>query len=269
MTAPGDPVPKGVRFPFATRRLAKAFAGDGTSADPTYSPTLSRAATAQGVILGTAAYMSPEQARGKVVDKRTDIWAFGCVLYELLSGKQAFQGDTVTEILAAVLRGEPDWPALPAATPTKVRDLLRRCLQKDKTLRLRDAGDARIEIQEALAAPREGLTGPGPAASGWSAEQYLRSICFWRWLRAVVGGLAVWSLKSAAPAPPLVSRFTITLPPGRQLTGFDQGPAVALSPDGTRLVYVAAEGATQTSQVICGRWTVRWLARDLVRPMHR
>ena len=93
--------------------LAKAFAGDTASSNPAESPTLSAAATMQGVILGTAAYMSPEQARGKAVDKRADIWAFGCVLYELLTGKQAFQGETVTEILAAVLKGEPDWQALP------------------------------------------------------------------------------------------------------------------------------------------------------------
>src|ERR1700675_4073116 len=97
--------------------LAKAFAGDTTNEDPSNSPTLSAAATMQGTILGTAAYMSPEQARGKAVDKRTDIWAFGCVLYELLTGKQAFQGETVTEIRAAVLRGEPVWQALPQAMP--------------------------------------------------------------------------------------------------------------------------------------------------------
>src|SRR5579863_9612411 len=133
--------------------LAKAFAGDATSEDIGNSPTLSMAATMQGVILGTAAYMSPEQARGKVVDKRTDIWAFGCVLYELLTGKPAFHGEDITDILAAVVRAEPDWSRLPASTPTKIRDLLRRCLQKDKTLRLRDAGDAHIEIVEALAAP--------------------------------------------------------------------------------------------------------------------
>src|SRR5580692_5525798 len=133
--------------------LAKAFAGDATTEDISNSPTLSRAATMQGVILGTAAYMSPEQARGKAVDKRTDIWAFGCVLYELLTGKQAFHGEDITDILAAVVRAEPDWQALPPATPLKVRDLLRRCLKKDKTLRLRDAGDARIEIHEILTAP--------------------------------------------------------------------------------------------------------------------
>src|SRR5712692_2743407 len=133
--------------------LAKAFAGDGANEDPSNSPTLSLAATMQGVILGTAAYMSPEQARGKQVDKRTDIWAFGAVLYELLAGKAAFHGETTTEILAAVLRGEPDWRALPETTPLSIRALLRRCLQKEMNKRARDAGDARIEIEEALAAP--------------------------------------------------------------------------------------------------------------------
>src|SRR6202045_4911564 len=114
--------------------LAKAFEGDTSTEDMGNSPTLSRAATMQGVILGTAAYMSPEQARGRSVDKRTDIWAFGCVLYEMLSGKQAFPGEDVTDILAAVVRAEPDWNALPVATPQKLHDLLRRCLKKDKTL---------------------------------------------------------------------------------------------------------------------------------------
>src|SRR5450759_3226042 len=102
--------------------LAKAFAGDGTNEDPSNSPTLSRAATMQGVILGTAAYMSPEQAKGKAVDKRTDIFAFGAVLYELLTGKQAFHGEDVGDILAAVVRMEPDWSRLPAAVPQKIRD---------------------------------------------------------------------------------------------------------------------------------------------------
>src|ERR1700739_4173231 len=129
--------------------LAKAFADDSANDDPSNSPTLSMAATMHGVILGTAAYMSPEQARGKSVDKRTDIWAFGCVLYELLTGKQAFEGETVTDIIAKVLQGEPDWQLLSGATPLQIRNLLRRCLQKDRTLRLQAAGDARIEIQQA------------------------------------------------------------------------------------------------------------------------
>src|SRR3977135_157489 len=111
--------------------LAKAFAGEEPRSDPSNSPTLSQAATLQGVILGTAAYMSPEQARGKAVDKRTDIWAFGCVLYELLTGKRAFNGEDITEILAAVLEREPDWSATPAQTPARVRRLLPRCLEED------------------------------------------------------------------------------------------------------------------------------------------
>src|ERR1700675_3356755 len=151
--------------------LAKAFAGDAAMEDMGNSPTLSMAATMQGVILGTAAYMSPEQAKGKAVDKRTDIWAFGAVLYELLTGKPAFHGEDVGDILAAVVRAEPDWQTLPAATPLKVRDLLRRCLQKDKTQRLRDAGDARIEIQETLAAPATAVEAPaGPATRGWREQ---------------------------------------------------------------------------------------------------
>src|SRR6202140_4339141 len=144
--------------------LAKAFAGDTTTEDIGNSPTLSMAATMQGGILGTAAYMSPEQAKGKAVDKRTDIWAFGAVLYELLTGKAAFHGEDITEILAAVVKSEPDWTALPANTPPDIPVFLRRCLQKDKLLRLRDAGDARIEIQDALNPP---AADPSFETSGW------------------------------------------------------------------------------------------------------
>jgi Tol biopolymer transport system component len=223
--------------------LAKAFAGDGTSEDLAHSPTLSRAATAQGVLLGTAAYMSPEQARGQALDRRTDMWAFGCVLYELLTGKQAFHGDTVTEILAGVLRGEPDWLALPAATTKQVRDLLRRCLQKDRTVRMRDAGDACIELQESLAAPSEGPTRIGPVTRGWPQAGVLGLAGL---VVAVVAGLAGGSLKATPPlAGRPVTRFTITLPPGQQLAGLESGPAVALSPDGTHLAYVASQGGTQ------------------------
>src|SRR6202140_4648246 len=136
--------------------LAKAFAGDTSNEDIGNSPTLSMAATMQGVILGTAAYMSPEQARGKAVDKRTDIWAFGCVLYELLTARQVFRGETFSDIIAAVLEREPDWKALPIAAPPRIRDLVQRCLQKDPQRRLRDLGDARIEIEEALASKEAG-----------------------------------------------------------------------------------------------------------------
>jgi hypothetical protein len=165
------------------------------------------------------------------------------VLFELLAGKQAFHGDTVTEILAAVLRGDPDWAALPAGTSTNVRALLRHCLQKDQTLRLRDAGDAGIEIQEALAAPNVGPTATSPATRGWRLAVGLGLAAL---VAAVVAGLAGWNLKPAPPpAPRPVTRFTITLPLGQQLAGLDNGPAVALSPDGTRLAYVASQGGTQ------------------------
>ncbi|HTS46994.1 MAG TPA: serine/threonine-protein kinase, partial [Bryobacteraceae bacterium] len=121
--------------------LAKAFAGEGT-VDLSQAVTLSE----EGRILGTPSYMSPEQARGLAVDKRTDIWAFGCVLYEMLTGRTPFAGQTLSDILAAILKHEPDWGALPERTPPKIRDLLRRCLQKDSQRRLRDIGDARLEI---------------------------------------------------------------------------------------------------------------------------
>src|SRR6202162_2778147 len=147
--------------------LAKAFAGDASTEDMSNSPTLSMAATMQGVILGTAAYMSPEQAKGKTVDKRTDIFAFGAVLYELLTGKQAFHGEDVTDILGAVLRMETAWSRLPEGTPAAIRTLLRRCLRKDRRQRISDATDVRIEIEDAIAAPKDsGATQIAPATRG-------------------------------------------------------------------------------------------------------
>jgi serine/threonine protein kinase/tetratricopeptide (TPR) repeat protein len=136
--------------------LAKALEPvSSMSADITASPTITTPAmTGMGVILGTAAYMSPEQARGKPVDKRTDIWAFGCVVYEMLTGRSAFAGETTSDTIAKILEREPGWQALPASTPTRIQDLLRRCLQKDQQRRLHDIADARIEIEEALTAQR-------------------------------------------------------------------------------------------------------------------
>ena len=134
--------------------LAKALAGD-TDLDLSHAPTLTAMATQEGRILGTPAYMSPEQARGKLVDKRTDVWAFGCLLYELLTARRAFPGETLPDTIVAVLEKEPSWQALPPTVPVQIRELLRRCLQKDPQRRLRDLGDARIEIAEVLAPRRD------------------------------------------------------------------------------------------------------------------
>jgi serine/threonine protein kinase len=130
--------------------LAKAAEGNAASIDIATSPTIGQMATQAGVLLGTPAYMAPEQARGKAVDRRADIWAFGCFLYEMLTGKMAFRGETVTDTLAAVIRSEPDWLVLPSATPIRIRVLLQRCLLKDPKRRLRDIGEARISIDEVL-----------------------------------------------------------------------------------------------------------------------
>jgi len=135
--------------------LAKAFESEGPSGDMSQSPTITTGGTRAGVLLGTGAYMSPEQARGKTLDKRTDIWSFGCILYEILTGKLTFPGETVSDTIAAVLTKEPEWSALPASTSIKIRDLLQRCLQKDSQQRLRDIGDARIEIGESLVHPSD------------------------------------------------------------------------------------------------------------------
>jgi eukaryotic-like serine/threonine-protein kinase len=144
--------------------LAKAIEGDSESIDIATSPMISRMATLAGVRLGTAAYMSPEQAKGKAVDRRADIWAFGCVLYEMLTGRQTFTGEPVTDTLAAVIRAEPDWSRLPAGTPIRVRMLLQRCLQRDPKQRLQATGDAGISLEEVTAgapkAPFDPKTGP-------------------------------------------------------------------------------------------------------------
>jgi eukaryotic-like serine/threonine-protein kinase len=222
--------------------LAKAFEGDSANDEMNNSPTLSHAATLQGVILGTAAYMSPEQARGKAVDKRTDLWALGCVLYEMLAGKPAFLGEDTTEILAAVVKTDPDWNQLPTSTPTKIFDLLRRCLQKDKTLRMQAAGDVRIEIHEAFASPaptgRRNIVA-NSRTNGWRLKMPVTLAVLFG---GILAGLATWNLKPEGPRP--VTRTVITLPPGDQLAVIDF-PAIAISPDGTQIAYVATRSGTR------------------------
>ncbi len=218
--------------------LAKAIEGDAASMDMANSPTLTRMATMQGVLLGTAAYMSPEQAKAKPVDRRADIWAFGCVLYEMITGKMAFSGETVSDTLAAVIRAEPDWSQLPANTPARVRVLLQRCLQKDPKQRLRDIGEARVTLDEVISGA------PEPTSSTPTARP--APTAFWRrslpWAAAIVlgviaaafafaylreGSAHVQSIASLISAPPKVSFAFSPAPYGTPL----------LSPDGARLVF--------------------------------
>ena len=170
----GDGTVKVLDFGLAKAGAPGASSGSGAAAAvAAHSPTFTSPAalTMGGAILGTAAYMAPEQARGKAVDKRADIWAFGLVLYEMLTGRAAFAGDTVTDIIAALVSRDPDWTALPAATPPSIRGLLRRCAEKDPKRRLRDIGDARLEIDHAIApgsgerTARESTAGP-PRTAG-------------------------------------------------------------------------------------------------------
>ncbi|HSC78148.1 MAG TPA: protein kinase [Candidatus Acidoferrales bacterium] len=222
--------------------LAKAFAGDSGAVDVTQSPTMSDIASRHGVILGTAAYMSPEQARGKPVDKRTDIWAYGCVLFEILSSQMVFRGDTVSDVVAGILRGEPNWEALQSDTPPRVRDLLRRCLQKDPARRLRDIADARFEIEDTLAAPAAETAAPhaAPRPSAWQ-----RAL---PWGAAAVAGLLVgvlvWFLKpgpSSGTSEP--TRVALSLPANSRPAFVRGQVALAISPDGRQVVYTGLVGA--------------------------
>ena len=226
--------------------LAKAFHEEQAAADATRSPMITDQMTRPGVILGTAAYMSPEQARGKPADKRADIWAFGCILYECLTGKRAFEGETITETLAAVLEGEPDWQALPATATWKVKDLLHRCLQKDPRDRLHDIADARIEIGEA-AAGRAFPVEAAPAIRRFSLPWLITGAAVVL-LAGIVIGLALMTYFQPAPSTSAVTS-TIEVEPGYWLDGMRtaqafQRPsrtAMVISSDGSFVIYSAVE----------------------------
>jgi serine/threonine-protein kinase len=224
--------------------LAKALEGE-TPPDTnlSQSPTLTAAATQAGVILGTAAYMSPEQAKGKPVDKRADIFAFGAVLYECLTGKRAFEGEEISDTLASILAREPEWNALPARTPESIRKLLRRCLQKDLNQRFRDIGDGRIEIEEALSAPTTEIpaTTSVPARPSWRQAMPLIMVAV---VAVAITSIAVWYLKPSTVNWPLV-RLTMALPEDEQLAGLENMSPVAVSPDGSDIVYVAGRDGIQ------------------------
>ncbi len=222
--------------------LAKAFHELPSEDELADSPTITAAMTKPGVILGTAAYMSPEQAKGKSADKRADIWAFGCILFECLTGKKAFGGNTITETIASILKDEPKWDSVPVNAPGIVSFLLRRCLRKDVKKRLQDIGDARIEIEEAIS--EKPLAIPTVARKVESK----RFAISWRitglllLFTAILVGVTTWWLtRSEITNPP--RRFTI-IPPSEAPLASDTGTDVAVSPDGKRLVYVASTGTS-------------------------
>ena len=219
--------------------LAKAFAGDEAEASVSNSPTLSMAATQQGVILGTAAYMSPEQAKGRTVDKRTDVWAFGCVLYEMLTGRQSFGASDVTESLAAVIRAEPKWDTLPANLHPRLRELVERCLEKQVGERFQDIGDVKVDLQRILADSAGVIVEPVvEAADVRQAPPQSKLVRVAAIVLGIAGaGLAGWYLRPAPPTGPVV-RLAHVLPEGDQLTRTGRSN-VAVSSDGTKIVYVA------------------------------
>ncbi len=224
--------------------LAKALHDQNSAVDISKSPTITADMTQPGVILGTAAYMSPEQAKGRPVDKRTDIWAFGCILYECLTGKRAFPGETVTDIVASILKGDPDWDSLPADTPESMRVVLRRCLQKDPGERLRDIGDARLEIKEPAPYPSEAKTSRRRISPLWLGAGALVMLLAGILIERVLTG----NFKPASPVLEVTS--TIKVEAGLWLDGMRrpnmemQRPSrttLAISSDGTFVVYSAIE----------------------------
>jgi serine/threonine-protein kinase len=212
--------------------LAKVFQSDLPEEDTANSPTLSGIPSLPGIILGTPAYMSPEQARGKKVDKRTDIWAFGCILYELLTGTPLYKGQTMAEILASVIKDFPSLAELPRETPPYVRNLLGRCLEPDLRQRLRDIGEARIAIEHA-GAPAAAAAGTAQVTRRWVLLAGAGALL----LAAVIGGLTLWNRQPAPVAS--TRRLVVSLPAGQQFAA--TGQVMALSPDGKLLAYVAGE----------------------------
>ena len=215
--------------------LAKVVQPDVVASDAaTVSPTITSPSLIQrGVMLGTAAYGSPEQAKGREADRRSDVWAFGAVLYEMLSGVRAFKGDDISDTLAAVLRADPDWSKLPASTPRPLRQLLARCLDRDVARRLRDIGEARIVLED--------LSSGAPRSR--SADAFPPPVPLWRRLvmpaaAAVAAGAAVavalWPAPSSSPP---VTRFALSVPADNTLLLDPQSRDLAITPDGTRVIY--------------------------------
>ncbi len=209
--------------------LAKVLESDPVSVDNLISSTSHGLVTETGTILGTAPYMSPEQAKGKLVGRRTDIWAFGCVLFEMLSGKRAFRGDTMAETLAAILKQEPDWSELPAATPAPIVDLLRRCLRKDPAKRLQAIGDARVVIEELLAGNSLEIA---PAPPHPQSRLHIIAVILPWTLLALCLLACAWLISKRRSTPPAPSRLAAVLFSGQAV----ESPVI--SPDGRFVAFV-------------------------------
>ena len=221
--------------------LAKALADETKSIDSSQSPTIKESTTQPGLVLGTAPYMSPEQARGNAVDKRADIWAFGCCLYESLSGRAAFHGKTASDTVAVILKEDPDWQSLPDDTPPGILNLLRRCLAKDLNHRLQHIGDARIEIEEAIGL-QSGTVSLKPEVPPKKAKSILVKTFIVLAVAAVLLGTGYWFLLRTNQSEN-ISRLTIILPNGLLLAKDPIG--IVISPDGKQVVFVATDNGTR------------------------
>ena len=240
--------------------LAKALSAEPVATDPALSPTVTSGGTRAGVILGTAAYMSPEQARGKPLDKRTDVWSFGCMLYECLTGKRAFRGETTTDILSAILQTEPDWTLLPDDTPPRVRLLLKRCLEKEVRDRLRDIGDAGLELRAGSGADPEimdkvVLAGNEPKSTrrGLGSPLSLAAALLFGAVLGIMGWDLLGPSQTATIEGNRVVRLALSPPEGWIPTG------AAVSPDGHIVAYTA-KSETPDNEEESPRLFVRSLA---------
>ena len=226
--------------------LAKVFSGDSSSSSARLSESPTEMATTQpGLILGTAGYMSPEQARGRSVDRRTDVWAFGCVLYEMLTAQRTFAGETVTDVLGAIVHRDPDWDQLPAGTPRPIRALLHRCLRKDASRRIQAIGDARVSIEEYLEDPQAAeaiLDAESARPPAW------RAYAPWAAAAILAAALAAMFLMRGGepPAPPTL-RLDMAVGVADDLRDLSLGSSLVLSPDGSQIVI--ATGNNQDSRL--------------------
>jgi len=221
--------------------LAKAMdSGSAGLQDPSNSPTLTARATQMGMIIGTAAYMSPEQARGRPVDKRTDVWAFGCVLYEMLTGRKAFDGEDATEIISSVVKTEPDWNALPATVPAHIRTIVTGCLIKDRKARIPDLSVVRYMLDGTVAAAPASVAAVQAAPPGSARVWQIATVVL---LLAALAAGAAWYSGTSVPQP-AAARFTISPPDGMAFTaGGFSGVVPAISPDGRTIAFTAQDAA--------------------------